>query len=104
MPNGHKYEGEFNNQTMTGFGTYIYENGTKYVGYFNDGVKQGEGCEYFWDGDLLFKGFYEKDKKNGYGVLFEKKTVKVFEGQFTNGKRIEENAVFSLKSNLKAHC
>ncbi len=100
MPNGHIYEGEFYNQTMTGYGTYKYDNGIKYIGYFNDGVKQGQGSEFYADGDLIYKGSFERDRRNGFGVLYEKKSVKTFEGEFKNGKKKEEDYILDSNTDF----
>lgn len=41
-----KYEGEFKNGKMNGFGTIYFENGDKYRGFFKDGLIHGEGSYY----------------------------------------------------------
>jgi hypothetical protein len=51
LPNQHentwiKYEGEFKNGKMSGFGTIYFENGDKYRGYFKEGSAHGEGSYY----------------------------------------------------------
>ena len=85
MPNGEKYDGDFFNQTITGQGTYYYKDGKKFIGEWKDGEKDGDGCDYFSDGEIQFKGLYKNDKRCGLGILYDRKTFKTYEGQFSEG-------------------
>lgn len=84
FPNGNSYEGEYQNDTFNGWGTYIAKgvssytgewregkrhgigaliltNGHKYVGEFRTDEKHGEGIEYAADGTVLKSGEWEND-------------------------------------------
>jgi hypothetical protein len=42
-PSGDKYEGEFMDDKLDGWGKYLWANGTVYEGRWKDGKKNGEG-------------------------------------------------------------
>jgi len=41
--NGNKYEGEFNNDDINGYGVYTFKNMHTYQGQFSNGVFHGKG-------------------------------------------------------------
>ena len=73
MPNGEKYDGDFFNQTITGQGTYYYKDGKKFIGEWKDGEKDRDGCDYFSDEEIQFKGLQKNDKRCRLGILLTEK-------------------------------
>lgn len=60
--------GHEKNITPDGFGTLIQISKKQvYWGYFKEGFKQGYGQIFFNKGGH-FEGYFENDKKNGWGV------------------------------------
>jgi hypothetical protein len=69
---GDTYTGEFYDNKMHGFGTYIYGSGEKYIGDFKDGQPNGFGARTFsanskWAGDKHF-GEVKNNKMHGQGT------------------------------------
>ena len=84
FPNGNKYDGEWENDKMSGQGTFTFSNGEKYVGQFKDGKRNGEGTFTFSNGGTYI-GEWKDDKENGKGTF-------ILNGIFTKG--IYENGVY----------
>ncbi len=64
---GDLYEGEFQNGTFHGQGTYTTANGEKYVGEYKDGKYHGRGNYQFVGGDRYI-GEYQDGNFNGHGT------------------------------------
>ena len=64
---GDLYEGEFQNGTFNGQGTYTSARGEKYVGEYKDGQYHGRGTYVFADGDK-YVGEYRDGSLNGQGT------------------------------------
>ena len=89
LPDGSRYEGEFENGVPNGQGAYTSPDGEKLVGEFKDGkIWNGQGTETYSLGGVSTKDKYEGEFKNGkhhgqgkytnyYGI--------VYEGGFKNG-------------------
>ena len=77
------YEGQFENNNITGEGIYKFNNNEIYKGSFLKGKMNGYG-EYFWPDGSYYKGYYINNIKEGKGI-FKFKENKIFEGQFKNG-------------------
>jgi hypothetical protein len=94
------YEGEVDeNQLMSGFGTYHYENGDTYEGEFLKGLKSGQG-EYNYADGSSYIGEWLNDKKHGVGTF----KFKVFEitghwdqDEFINGFNEKPENLFEEK-------
>ena len=66
---GDVYIGEFKNNTINGFGQYIWKNGKHiYKGNFLNGKFHGEGL-YKWEDNEYFKGTYFNGVKEGKGEI-----------------------------------
>ena len=107
FPDGTIYQGEFLNNQMTGYGTFLYDdrmyegevlngqinglgvftwnNGNKYIGYYKNEYKNGFGM-FLWSFKPLvaYIGFWNKGKIHGVGININGNTVKY--GHFKNGK------------------
>ena len=63
-PDGEKYEGNFINDKINGYGILTFENGKKLEDYFIDGVNHVKG-KYIWGDGRIYEGninnrsFYE---------------------------------------------
>ncbi|MEN9341970.1 MAG: hypothetical protein RIQ54_226, partial [Candidatus Parcubacteria bacterium] len=69
-----EYEGEWLNDSKTGFGIVRHSNGAKYVGEFTEGKSNGLGVLYFPNTDpkgrYSYEGLQENDKKIKGKLLF----------------------------------
>ncbi len=105
---GDRYEGEFQNDELTGEGIYYYSNndiykgrlskgkmdgygeitfssGAKYEGNFVTGKRSGYGI-YHWDSGAVYDGAFSEDLKHGYGKMTFS-NGDVYEGSFANDRR-----------------
>ena len=82
---GSKYEGEWIDNCLEGYGIYYFPNNRIYLGHWKNNMKSGYGE--FICSDKKFFGYYEEDKKNGFGVYFWKNMKKAFMGFFKDGKQ-----------------
>lgn len=88
------YAGFWNNGTPNSF-FYIYKNEClEYKGIFNNWVKDVKGTMYE-GGHPIYKGEIKNGKQNGFGIQFMKKRGELFQGQFNNGKKINEGRFYS---------
>lgn len=101
---GSKYEGNFVEGVMTGYGTWYFSTGEKYVGMFRNNYCHGRGIHYKKDGtrvtgnwengkytgELFNKsgqeGCIEGNCENGIGTYIFKDGRAKYEGQFFNSK------------------
>ena len=68
-----RYEGDWQEGKMAGFGQMKYKNGSEYTGHWKNDERVGHGTlkTYSADGGLLqtvYVGDWQNDQKNGYGV------------------------------------
>ncbi len=101
---GSKYEGNFQNGALTGYGTWYFSNGEKYVGMFHQNYCHGRGIHYKNDGSKVI-GIWERgtyigellnqngeegcilgDCENGSGTYIFKNGKAKYEGTFNDGK------------------
>lgn len=68
FPNGDRYEGEFRDGLMNGWGMYAYQNGDRYEGQFKDDAKEGRGTFAYRNGDR-YAGNFVGDLRHGKGSL-----------------------------------
>jgi hypothetical protein len=81
---GDSYEGEFDNDKITGYGHYIWSNNHEYIGDFVEGEMHGKG-KYIWPDGNEYEGEYIKNIKEGNGK-FKWSNGAIFEGKFHDGK------------------
>lgn len=80
-----KYEGEFESDSINGYGTYTWNNGNTYQGTFVKGKMDGIGL-FLWNDGSKYYGEYKNNIKEGKGK-FTWPNGKSFEGTFKNGKQ-----------------
>jgi hypothetical protein len=78
------YEGEFQDNMITGYGYYIWANQDSYKGTFINGKMHGRGL-YKWPDGGEYVGEYVNNIKEGQG-RFKWSNGKIFEGPFKNGR------------------
>ena len=104
-----EYFGEYKLGKKHGIGTYDWPDGCRYEGYWNMNVREGYGIMYYtkkslyigeWKnnlrdgfGELIIKekkyiGFFEKDKQEGFGILYSNKSNKAYMGFWEKGKQL----------------
>ena len=93
---GRKYEGEFKNNEITGYGYLIYENKQTYKGNLVDGKKEGKG-KYIWPDGSEYKGEYKNDIREGEGSLKWANGL-IFKGKFHNGSPEGKGKLYSKNS------
>lgn len=81
---GDSYEGEFDNDKITGYGHYIWSNKHEYIGDFIEGEMHGKG-KYIWPDGNEYEGEYIKNIKEGNGQ-FKWNNGAIFKGNFHNGR------------------
>ena len=84
--NGDSYKGEWENNEFDGEGKYYYKGKLIYEGHFNKGLKSGVGTEYYLDGSKKYSGDFLNDKYNGKGTFY-KENGDYYEGDWANGKK-----------------
>ena len=93
---GRKYEGEFKNNEITGYGYLIYENKQTYKGNLVDGKKEGKG-KYIWPDGSEYEGEYKNDIREGEGSLKWANGL-IFKGKFHNGRPEGKGKLYSKNS------
>ena len=105
--NGFTYTGEWNNDRQNGQGLLYCQNGEHldtYEGTWMDGHKHGRGTMVYASGTSVYEGWFEHDKRSGYGTLkrnvCEGRSMSIYEGYFEEnvphgyGKLVKENEVY----------
>jgi hypothetical protein len=88
FPNGDRYEGEFKDGLMSGWGTYSYHNGDRYEGQFKEDMKEGRGVFFYKNGDR-YTGDFSRDMKQGKGSYVYQNGDRLtgeFGGDMANGQ------------------
>ena len=93
---GRKYEGEFKNNEITGYGYLVYENKQTYKGNLVDGKKEGKG-KYIWPDGSEYEGEYKNDIREGEGSLKWANGL-IFKGKFHNGRPEGKGKLYSKNS------
>ena len=78
------YEGEFLDDSITGYGVYKWSNNNIYKGQFLNGKMHGTGVNEWPDG-TIYEGEYLNGIKEGYGK-YTKSSGKIYEGYLKKGK------------------
>ena len=77
------YEGNFSQNNINGFGTYVWENKHTYIGTFLNGKMHGSGT-YNWPDVGEYTWEYINNIKDGEGI-FRWPNGRVYKGKFLNG-------------------
>ena len=80
-----KYEGNFKNNALHGYGHYSWPDGREYFGMFIMGKKEGIG-KYYWSDGRMYLGFWENGKQHGLGKYINDEKEEKW-GIWINGKR-----------------
>ena len=93
------YEGDFQDDSFHGQGTYTYADGGKYVGQW-DGQRSGQGTMIYANGNK-YVGQWRDDKPNGQGTLYYapgqvwiKATGYFIDGHHRSGTLVRRNGTF----------
>ncbi len=87
------YEGQFQEDKLTGTGTYTYRNGDVFMGKLIDSQKQGQAV-FIWADGSKYEGGFENGVQNGYGVFTNGKDGSKYEGNFKNGVKDGEGTYY----------
>ncbi|XP_010167541.2 radial spoke head 1 homolog, partial [Antrostomus carolinensis] len=66
LPNGDRYDGEYERGLRSGQGTYRFKNGAYYTGEYLQNKKHGKGVFFYPDGSK-YEGDWVDDQRHGYG-------------------------------------
>jgi hypothetical protein len=64
--NGDRYEGEWKNGNIDGFGCYQYSIGEKYIGYYRNNKRTGHG-RYIYKNGIIYEGNWQNGNQKGIG-------------------------------------
>ena len=93
---GTVYEGEWDDNAMSGSGTLTVPDLGEYVGAFSNGKKDGIG-KFTWDDGTFYQGEWNEDKLNGDGE-YHTKDGAVYKGSFKDNKLENGTCQFSNKT------
>lgn len=79
------YEGQFQEDAITGFGTLYSDTGIRYTGRFINGLMFGPFKEYKGE-ELIYEGEYQGSYREGTGKEYDGGKL-VYEGEYMFGKR-----------------
>ncbi|KAH7824573.1 putative MORN motif protein [Monocercomonoides exilis] len=77
-----RYDGEWKDNEMCGYGTYYYDDGSRYKGQWKSNQRSGFGVQFYANGDI-YKGEWDGDIRNGRGTLF-RKDGNILQGNWCN--------------------
>ena len=67
---GYIYEGYWRDGKLHGRGRTIYPDTPSYVGEFIEGKKNGQGIEYYYNGNKKYEGEWKKSSYRGQGTYY----------------------------------
>ena len=77
-----KYIGEFKEDNICGYGKYIWNDSKEYIGEWKNNQVCGYGM--LTDGKICHIGYFDNDKKKGYGACFYNEINIVLIGKWEN--------------------
>ena len=66
---GHYYEGDFDNNEINRYGTFVWKNGDSYIGQMMNGKIHGNGI-YIYNNGVVYEGLYANGRKQGKGKVY----------------------------------
>ncbi|KAM9031371.1 radial spoke head 1 homolog [Sarcophilus harrisii] len=85
LPNGDKYEGQYEYGKRHGQGIYKFKNGCQYIGQYQENKKHGHGVFFYADGSK-YEGNWVNDERQGFGV-YKYANQDTYKGQWFAGQR-----------------
>ena len=80
------YKGEWKNNSMDGYGIIVYPDNKMYLGQIVKGSMSGYGEFYWGDSGKRYFGYYNKDKRDGFGCyIWNLEPLKVYLGFWEEG-------------------
>ena len=67
-PHKRSYTGNWEDETMEGYGEMIYADQSTYCGWWHMGKRHGHGRMEYRQKSGVYNGAWESDQRNGYGV------------------------------------
>lgn len=95
-----RYEGEFRNGKLNGFGTLIYTQGDRYVGHWRDDQRDGFGTYTHPNGNK-YAGQWKEGKPHGQGISSLSNRSK-YVGHHLNGLRHGEGVLYAADGSVQA--
>eukprot|EP01041_Mallomonas_annulata_P005122 gene5122-10244_t len=90
-----EYSGNWNNDQMSGYGTYKFSSGAVYEGEFQKNQFDGQGEYRFPDG-AIYRGGWRAGKMHGQGNYIDPKQIQ-WKGEFFNGMYDTGRSYISLR-------
>ena len=97
--NNYIYEGEFKKNKICGKGKFKWENKKEFIGEWNNNEISGFGV--LIEENTKHIGYFEHDKKQGYGASFYPNQSFVLLGHWDNDLIEGQAIIFSLNNNIK---
>lgn len=82
---GSSYEGEWRNNKLHGCGIFKFKDGSIYIGEWKDNRMHGIGQ--FSSGIKTYIGYFNRDSRNGFGMVLWEKEQKAFVGLWKDNKQ-----------------
>jgi len=83
---GNKYDGNWINNKKEGNGTEYWPNGDYYIGGWKNMKKNGYGI-YTWQNGDIYAGYWLNDLFNGSGIYHDNSTGNKYSGDWKDGKK-----------------
>ena len=92
---GNRWEGDSINGSPYGFGSIYNEmNCLVYTGFIYNGLKVCFGVELYGDtGKIQYSGNFYKNMRHGYGKLYDRHDLLVYEGEWSNDQPIQNERI-----------
>jgi hypothetical protein len=95
-----KYEGNFINDKMEGYGKFYYKNGRYYIGQFKQNLLNGNGKLYDINGNIKYKGNFINNKFEGDGIYYSE-GCDYYIGPHKNGLRNGKGTLYYENGKIK---